>query len=239
MKKVIALLLLLATLFAFTSCQKPEKETTMLSALLSYAVPGVFFIEQDKADFAVLDKDVWGRMLIRYTYENLLDGKETTAYVICQRYDETYLYFYEDVCFFVGEAAEDDITALKAQNDWTLPYEDSKMSRRMVETSKDGKRLAPQSEYLYNEVYDRIYSTLGVREDDELTLYFDDEDLAGRDLYFIVHDPFRPKRTVYYYFVICDENYDLKYFKVENEEDYTAALDAFKAQNGWTYGFES
>ncbi|MBO7150962.1 MAG: hypothetical protein J6V82_04350, partial [Clostridia bacterium] len=89
MKKVIALLLLLATLFAFTSCEKPDTETTMLSALLSYAVPGVFFTEQDMEEYAVLDNDVWGRMMIRYTYDSLLDGEQTTAYVICQRYDET------------------------------------------------------------------------------------------------------------------------------------------------------
>lgn len=239
MKKVIALLLLLATMLAITSCEKPSEEDIMLSALLSYAVPGVFFEEQAAADYAVLDKDVWGRALVKYTYKSLLNGEDTVSYVIYQRYDETHLYFYDGLCYLIGEADANAIETLKAQNDWTLPPDDSKLARREVKTSGDGMRILPQTENRYKNVHDFVCEKLSVTEDDDLTIYFDDEDQAGLDLYFVKLDPFRPKKTVYYYFFICNEEGEFAYYKVENEADYAAALEAFKAQNDWTYTFES
>ena len=39
--------------------------------------------------------------------------------------------------------------------------------------------------------------------------------------------------------LIVNEEGEFAYYKVENEADYAAALEAFKAQNDWTYTFES
>ena len=78
MKKVIALLLLLATMLAITSCEKPSEEDIMLSALLSYAVPGVFFEEQGAAEYAVLD--------MRYKEES----GTAAEYFLANGYEEFY-----------------------------------------------------------------------------------------------------------------------------------------------------
>ena len=239
MKKLLALLLLLATALSFTACTKKNTEENLLKALGCYAVPGAFVLDQEQIEYTVLDMDGYGRKLVSYTYQNTLSGKKETAYVVCQAHDDDYVYFYEDICYLIGQSTQKKLLALREQNDWNLPIDASKASRRMVQTERSGKTLAPVSELLYNEAYDAIYKALGVKEDDKMAIYFADEDADGRNLYLVSLDPFRPKNTVYYYYVICDSEYNVVHFEIQDVENMANGLAAFKRANGWAYGYES
>lgn len=64
--------------------------------------------------------------------------EDETAVVICQAIDSDYVYFYEDICWHMGEYTEDDLATLKEQNDWEEELDFDKMSKRKNKVTFDG-----------------------------------------------------------------------------------------------------
>lgn len=126
MKKLIFLLAFLALLTGtFSGCQEifsdlPLSEDTLLSVCGSFAVPGLYCSDLKGGSFTVkvLERDGQGRILYEYTTKSLITGEQETAVVICQKYDNDFVYFYEDKCYLTGEPSEEEIRQLKVQNRW-------------------------------------------------------------------------------------------------------------------------
>lgn len=126
MKKTI-LLLLLPFLLAgmFSGCTDvvanlPVSEDQKLAACGSFAVPGLYCSDLKGGSFTVkvLERDSHDRILYEYTAVSVITGQKETATVICQGYDDNFLYFREDVCYRFGTVTGEALAEFKEQNRW-------------------------------------------------------------------------------------------------------------------------
>jgi hypothetical protein len=126
MKKLIFLLAFLALLTGtFSGCQEifsdlPLSEDTLLSVCGSFAVPGLYCSDLKGGSFTVkvLERDSHDRILYEYTAVSVITGQKETATVICQGYDDNFLYFREDVCYRFGKVTGEALAEFKEQNRW-------------------------------------------------------------------------------------------------------------------------
>ena len=112
----IALLMLIALLSGCGSTNKRDH----LVACGSYAVPGMDCSDLKGNHYTceMLEEDSYGRVLFSYEIYNVVSGKEENALIVCQLMDGEDVYFYEDVCFLIGDYNDEDIVQIKEKNDW-------------------------------------------------------------------------------------------------------------------------
>ena len=104
-----------------------------------YNVPGgetrVSLVEE-------IEKDSYGRILFTYTVED--DFYPISAYVICQKTDEEFVYYYEDRCVLASKKfssiQDNELSNLKLQNDWEKPFSKEKCVRKTALKQKKAAR---------------------------------------------------------------------------------------------------
>lgn len=236
MKKILAvLLLLLFSTQALPSCQKNSQFTHQLSICGSYGVPGMFCsdLKGMGSDCNMMETDSQGRILFSYTAQNIMTKKQESVLVICQRYDEKYVYFYEDLCYLREPYESSDVDEWKQHNDWDASVDYSKMSRRKNKVSFD-LVIVSESALKYQELRPACRKALNISESQIKELCFVDEDLNGHELYWLELDIDGETEA---YFIIADLNYNIATMAVHSGDLNVLDLSQFKQQNGWVYGF--
>ena len=234
MKRVFATILTLAVLLTLTSCYDTFPKGGVHRACASFAVPGIF--SGIRTYWDVIEKDAQGRELFEIVEDNaFMDEAYEMVYVICQKYDDDYVYYYEDSAHMLKSSKTDSIEALKERNDWGKPLDESKMSRRTATFTFDMTIIVDDG--LDNDkVKDVLSQELGTTSDAIVHIYFDDMDPNGLVLYdVLIKDPVTEQKT--YYFAIFDSAYHVSILTVEDINEYDKGLREFKQANGWEYGF--
>lgn len=237
MKRLFAFVFIVALVMALLSCAAPAMH--MPRACVHYAVPGMYLSNiASEGQLEILETDAQGRILIKYTNRSYIRNDESeTVYVICQKYDRDYVYFYEDICYQFKTQLESGFEILKQSNDWNQSLDETKMSRRLIRTPINGRELFPQNELYYNDVRAAVCKEMCINEEDIVSFFFDDEDLASGKVLYVLSLDENQMQEQSYYFVMCDADYNISVYSIENIDMYYYGLREFKQANGWKYGF--
>lgn len=237
MKKIFSIVALLcAILMCFSSCGLKNNMGQHMWCMIgaAHAVPGMFGSDTKGDHYAFIEKDSYGRVLFSYKNYCSLSDQNVTAYVICQKYDKKYVYFYEDICYLKGEITEDQIEELKQLNDWDEEPDAKKMSRRQCNLSFD-LFITDFSELEYLRLTAKVKKHFEWDDSQYIGLNYDDSDYAGHELYIVVGmDDSGVKQK---YFCIINENYNIASLQITDENEALKLLPEFKQNNGWIYGF--
>ena len=235
MKKILILFLTILLAFSFASCQKNNSENINLKVCGSYAVPGMFYADMKGmgATCEPIERDSFGRILYTYSTRNFLSEIQETVYVICQKYDSEYVYFYEDICYLPIDRSDDELETLKTKNDWDKELDLSKMSRRTNDITFD-LVLNTSNDLVWNKAENVWSKALGVEVSDIKEMCIVDEDPSGNVICFSKVSGLVDKR----YFVFCSSEYEIEYMEIKSYSDLSE-LYSFKAKCGWEYGFNS
>ena len=214
---------------------------TDIYSIAFYTIPFATCSNFDIAE--TVGTDEYGRTLISYTSYATMFGLddysykngEINTYVICQKTDKKYIYYYDDYCYIFtkqrGEADDEELDLLKERNDWGKEYNESKMVKvpNSMHQSDDfmredimypiGKTLGKKYEYSVNCTTDRfctskngqlyIFREFDINEDDEIN--FGDSYLFYLDWEFNVIDYELIEEPIY----ACQDQ--IHQFKIKNK----------------------
>ena len=223
--------MLLGYLIYTAICPPPHPENSVLQIAGSYSIPGMQDPDlKGSSQIEVLERDSYGRVLYSYSCYNVITEKDEVAIAICQKSDQDYVYFYEDICYILGEYEDSDVDALKATNDWDSPYNDGKMSRRRIKYTFDGYIIDDCDQKFYT-VQKVFVKAVGIKESNIYNYGFVDYDANGLAVYFFAINNGDGTKDKYY--VISSDSYDISYIKISQIDD----IASFKKENGWKYGY--
>ena len=230
MKRMIFILCVLATLLMLSSCAE-ESEDKKLAVCGSYAVPGMFCydLKGDSFSCSVVDRDNQGRVLFLYETKNNITEETEKAYVICQKIDSSYVYFYEDVCYVLSNKEDEAVALLKDSNDWNNPLAGGKMSRRKCSISHD-LYIMIDSKLNFNDAKEACCKALGIEDSQIENIIRLDLNEFDQELFWI---SVREGGNCDTYIAMVDTKYEVLAAKVDvfsREQIYE-----FKQQNGWLY----
>lgn len=233
MKKIASIIILLSVLFLFSACNR-QSEDLELAVCGSYGVPGMMCYDLKGQSFQleVIERDPKGRILYSFTAYNSVTEKQETAYMICQAIDKNTVYYYEDICYLFAPASEDNINALKVDNDWGQALNQSKMSNRPINISFD-LYLVTESVLDYKTVKDTFCQANGIAQSQIQNMVLLDVDPTGQELFYVA---LKTDATVEKYLLICDLSYNVSSYKIDGSIEDLECVSLFKANNGWCYG---
>jgi hypothetical protein len=199
--RMIFIGLFLIITFMLNGCKEPiyfiyskDYSGFNLHQVAIYNVPGgevpVSLVEE-------IEKDTYGRILFSYTVKD--DFHPISAYVICQKTDDEFVYYYEDKCVLVAESfsdiSKDALDMLKSQNDWEKPFLKEKC---VCKTALKQKRSARdyntvegfelgKSVKFSNKIREVFKENGWFQNDDNslLLCYYAGKDSDGRVLYYV------------------------------------------------------
>lgn len=223
----IALLMLIALLSGCGSTNKRDH----LVACGSYAVPGMDCSDLKGNHYTceMLEEDSYGRVLFSYEIYNVVSGKEENALIVCQLMNGEDVYFYEDVCFLIGDYNDEDIVQIKEKNDWERKPNPDKMTRREVRVTFD-LTLVMHHELDYKTVRESCFETLGVDEAErkEFCLCYVNE--KGYGLYYLA---LQTEEGLEKYWVISDLEHNIYAAPVNEDLNNIESLIELKKESGW------
>ena len=229
MKRVcISVLIIVLIASMFSGCNSEISEDMTLAVCGSYAVPGMFCNELKGGTFSceIVERDSAGRILYLYTTKNAISDSVESAYMICQKYDSRYVYFYEDICYAVGDSDEENIEALKALNDWDKPLNDDKMAARSKSVTMD-LYITTDTQLDHYELVRYIANELSVEQETISKLIFLDNNMKGKSLYYLQLDSDDA------YLVISDEKYNIKFSEKVDSNNVLGMISDFKRTCEW------
>lgn len=231
-KKLIVFLIVIVMSLSLLSCGKRD-ESFDLKICGSFAVPGMYCsnLKGNESSVTIIERDSYGRILFEYKTDNYLLGKEETVYVVCQKYDSKYVYFYEDKCYDLSYGDGNNIEELKINNDWNNKLDYSKMSRRESEMTIDLKIKSSLNLYM-NDVRAACCKELKIENSIIKDMCIDDCDFVSNSLYYLIVGDSEQQR----YFIIVDLDYNVSFIEITDNFNMSD-LAQFKANNGWNYGF--
>lgn len=227
------LVLVFMILVMLSSCGTRANANLELALCGSYAAPGMFCadLKGGTSQVAVLEEDNYGRIMFSYSAPNVTTQKAETVLVMCQKIDDEYVYFYEDICYTSQYDNHDAIKMIKEQNDWNQPLDHSKMSRRPNQITFD-LFIAGNSTLLYGNVIQAAARELGVSSSQLTQLHFVDADNSGNELYWrsCIENSINQS-----YLLLVSSDYDVCAMKLD-DVDISDVIGNFKSENGWKYG---
>lgn len=232
MKKYI-LCILLIFIVLFSSCGYRMGDTYAMAATTFFAVPSAGVLDLKTVDDMLekIDRDEYGRVLFLYRGYCELIKEETEILIIYQKYDDDYVYYYEDICYTFAIPSSETINIIKERNDWGIPLDESKMSRRQVRVTLGG-RLRPMSDLKEWKIKQTLSKELGV---DIHSISIDDVSPSKQEAYFVALK--NANGSLYYaYYTIVDPSYQIRTMKIDSFEDFLQKLRPFKQECGWHYG---
>ncbi|MBQ7828711.1 MAG: hypothetical protein IJ345_00365 [Clostridia bacterium] len=227
----IVAVILLGYLIYTAICPPTHLENNVLQIAGSYSIPGMQDPDlKGSSQIEVLERDSYGRILYSYSCYNSITAKDVVAIAICQKSDRDYVYFYEDICYILGEYEDGDVDALKATNDWESPYNESKMSRRKIKYTFDLQIIDDCDQKFYT-VQKVFVKAVGIKESNIYNYGFVDYDANGLAVYFFAIN--NEDGTKNQYYVISNDSYEISYIRINQLDDIVS----FKKENGWKYGY--
>ncbi len=230
-KSTISLILLFIIITTLLSGCMDLSEDKMLAVCGSYASPGMFCSDLKGGNGApfsihIIEKDSEERILFLYETTNHISNEWDSVYVICQKIEEKYVYFYEDIGYMVADD-NIDLEELKALNDWGMPLNAERMSRRPLKVSFD-LFIMDDSELLFNEIKVAVCETLDVDTEEIKQLTRLDVNENGQELYWL---SLGEERYEDCYLIMVNPNLEVAYTKADN--NYRQQLAEFRKKGEW------
>lgn len=208
---------------------------TALDIMASYCIPVTFESDlKSNTETKILETDDLGRIMFSYKFKNFITNKWEFAIIICQKFDDDYVYYYDDICYFIGSYSVGDLEILKATNDWNSPYDDDKMARKGIEYTVDLCIVTNTNRnYDYSERL-RTFAALelDVKPLDILAMEFVDEDSNGQALYWVKVSKQDEEKN---YFVISNR-FELTAKEIFLSKDYYQDIADLKKSCDWNNG---
>lgn len=108
--------------------------------------------DKSRAKVELYETDEYGRQIFIYSQFSLMLQKSISIWLVCQKTDVEYAYYYSDVCYMIvdkGEVLDDgDLEVLKVLNDWNLKIDNNKMSKVRYVYSGDYQRFVDETDEL-------------------------------------------------------------------------------------------
>lgn len=188
-----------------------------------------------------VETDGYGRILFTYcvNYEEYPIG----AYVICQKRDDDFVYYYEDQCVVMAPTLEEisvqALEDLKKQNDWNQEFQEEKCVRKEKLIQSEGIRSRKTVERF--ELDDRLDWAYAVTDhfeeilgDDSLVIAeYAGMDLEGRVLYYA--DCGTAEEPVYYAVIVQPDGSipEGAYIRIQDFYNCSEEIIDLKTRNGW------
>ena len=256
------LILIISTSCFFSRLGTPRPYNGDQFALYTQAAFSIPDAEQMGTQINVIERDQEGRILFEVSFGRKAfyykdygnDSARLYAYAVCQQYDDQFVYYYEDICFavFQDQAAfsQEQKDGLKETNDWNMPLDDSRMTKKAIlPEESEGRKLPYLSigyeraekieDYRAIEVFQKTVSVA-----DREQVYADILDIDSEDRLLIIVTVLQRKsfdkikmETIRSYFMIYDTNSDSQaapIVEIESAETFADQLIVFKSQNAWT-----
>ena len=233
MKKIFLLTFIIIPLM-FSSCFDSNPKNYAFISTASFSVPCMFRSDMRGGGYELLETDSYGRILGSMTDYCVFSGGSKTVLVVMQKYDDNSVYFYEDISYAFDDGRQETKTELKALNDWDLPLDESKMSKREVKYTLDNNLIVGSEvdfrriEYQWTQDFKDSGNTI-------VDYSISDRDGLKHELYVIALET-GAKEKEYYFAIVDIDSYELEYMKIEDINDYLEELIAFKQACNWHYG---
>ncbi len=234
--KTIVTILIMCT-YLLTGCiTRPVAQSRALAVCGSYAVPGMLCndLKGGTYDCSVLDTDSEGRILFSYTTLNTITDKKETVLIICQSAGSKYVYFYEDICYFMGDPSDSAIETLKKQNDWDCDLDFSKMTRRANNISFDHV-LITEDELDYRKIRTACCRAFEIQESQIKDLYILDYNENQQAMYILELEEGNDSER---YCVVVNEFYEVCYISINDIDTFYSEIAGFKQESGWNSKIE-
>jgi hypothetical protein len=197
-----------------------------------------------------LEEDAYGRIFFEFALGNLLNpyyDNGIRGYGICQKIEDGYAYYYEDV-FYVGaktveEIEEDRIEELKQINDWNQELQSEKPLARIKSfTERYDDNILDISKKEVQAALNTFGTVMGLDSKTlkQYDISYSCRDADGKVLYYIATGENRHEsgssKTSKLYAIIIDPNTQATgnaILQIEDPYDCLDALREFKAMNGW------
>lgn len=102
--------------------------------------------DKSRAKVELYEADEYGRQIFIYSQFSTMLQKSISIYLICQKTDSSYAYYYSDVCYVIlpkdDVPSEEFMKEFKTINDWNESLDNYKMSK---------------VRYVYSDKYERFY----------------------------------------------------------------------------------
>ena len=238
MHKILSLLLIIVlTLLLFTACNPNKLLETNSPHLLStacayYSVPGFFEPDVKGVNQEFVETDNFGRNLIYIKKYNEISKTSESAYVIIQKYENSVVYFYENINYMFINDTNKTLDDLKKANDWNSALNESKLSSRKVLVSFD---MFLEDYYPSHSLSsDDLFSSLekySIKKDSVTEWFFCDWNNKNQVLFFMKLD-----NEEKYFFIWDIVSNDTFITKFEDLYNCSNELINLKSQSGWLYG---
>lgn len=237
MRKTLCLFLIVIFIPHLTACQSDKLLQTdsphlLLTACVYYSVPGFYQSDLKGVRAGVVEVDDYGRTLVCFERHNYLTDKNECVYVICQRYSDSTIYFYENINYTWVSESIVDLENLKKLNDWNSEINESKFSFRRINVSFDLCLVndRPFSSFSTDKFYLSLLDNHAITRDSVVSVTYCDWDNKNQVLYLLnLNDEEK-------YFCIVDEEYNTFVTKIENEYDLANEIIDLKHQSNWSCG---
>ena len=259
-KLTVLILLLSVALSLFGGCrgiiqleQRPYGNKNMeLYTIAAFSIP---YADSKGTKIDTMENDSYGRVLFSVCFGSNsfyypFEYKQPLyAYVICQKYDETKTYYYEDECFRIY-LTEDSFTdnekiELKAANDWDMPLNDNRMTSRTIISPYENKTGATvlglhKAQLVSSSLVSTFLWNRRIDIDrDEVKYSYLDCDNGGKSIgviwFRLENDDAEPTKEAYFMMVEedCRETKQAKIAEISDMLNFQEELKRFKEANGW------
>ena len=233
----LLIIVLFSGLFTLYIKNMPVSQSIKLHVCGSHAVPGMYHSDTKGSDIEVIETDSEGRILFEYSAPDVIRGGSIenyqTALVICQKYDDDYVYFYEDICYLKQYDTDEAIDRLKEQNDWGKALDESKCSRRPILITFD--LVAYTDETIPYDQVRNLAKIIKCLSDDQIQdMGLLDVDHMGGVLYYLKYTDGENTEKC---FVLVNQNGKIAVLSIENDVVSPDGLAQFKKENGWAYRY--
>lgn len=152
------------------------------------------------SQICILDTDAYGRTLFLYSEYCATNSKEhSMAFVIMQKSEDGYVYYYPDRCYipYFGttdnweqismELDEGYFDQLKEENDWNQEWNEEKTAKTKISNKKPEGSIHIRSYKLDDIIYSYEVRNGHTGRDDSFSKYsiFCEKDRFGRELYYV------------------------------------------------------
>ena len=231
MKKIIATTVIICCLFLNSCFPAIKSQITHICA--AFSVPGMMESDGRRSIIRTIETDMQGRKLFAYETTNSILHKTTEVYVIMQKSDKNYVYFYEDENYLFDTSSSEEIEAFKTRNDWNLELQPEKMSRRPLQNFTFDLVMFVRTILDREKAENAIMTNIPFPVDEVYCLYVEDCDYSKNELYYFEGMAGNETKK---YFVIIDDTYSPKFMEIINDTVDDEAFKEFKRQSGWKYG---
>ena len=196
----------------------------------------------------LVEEDSFGRILFSYYDDSYYYGEYFLSYLICQKIDETYVYYYPDYNFIIKESnwvdvpfSDEEIEDFKNKNDWGKEIKEKELIKYKITRKKKEPEVEIETKD-FDVLFQKIAKEHGRNGNgtmvDPYVLYLT-SDSYGRTLYFASANHTDVNKEVMEINLAIifnpDGSYDEKTCVMELMDfyNYHGRLKEFKELNGW------